>query len=102
MALAGDEIPLLARVIAVGDTFDALTTNRPYQKAYDPIEAMKIIQNLSGQRLDPAAVAALMALFERGEISIEKTVVLAPVTESAAPPLTPPMADAVPVEILRS
>jgi HD-GYP domain-containing protein (c-di-GMP phosphodiesterase class II) len=100
--LKGDEIPLLARVIAVGDTFDALTTNRPYQKAYDPIEAMKIIQNLSGQRLDPAAVAALMALFKRGEISIEKTVVLAPVTESAAPPLTPPMADAVPVEILRS
>jgi hypothetical protein len=43
-----------------------------------------------------------MALFKRGEISIEKTVVLAPVTESAAPPLTPPMADAVPVEILRS
>ncbi|MFY9644273.1 MAG: HD domain-containing phosphohydrolase, partial [Terriglobales bacterium] len=45
--LKGDEIPLLARVIAVADTFDALTTNRPYQKAHDPIEALRIIENLS-------------------------------------------------------
>jgi HD-GYP domain-containing protein (c-di-GMP phosphodiesterase class II) len=100
--LKGDEIPLLARIIAVGDTFDALTTNRPYQKAYDPIEAMKIIQNLSGQRLDPAAVAALMAVFKRGEITIEKTVSPVPAPESAAPPLPPPMHEAIPVEILRS
>jgi HD-GYP domain-containing protein (c-di-GMP phosphodiesterase class II) len=70
--LKGDQIPLLARVIAVGDTFDALTTNRPYQKAHDPQEAMKIIQNLSGQRLDPRAVAALMAVIERGEIRLPK------------------------------
>ena len=34
-ALKGDDIPLLARVIAVADTFDALTTNRPYQQAHD-------------------------------------------------------------------
>jgi len=55
--------PLLARVIAVADTFDALTTNRPYQKAHDPVEALRIIQNLSGQRLDPSAVTALMGVF---------------------------------------
>src|SRR6202158_3516341 len=83
--LQGDQIPLLARVIAVGDTFDALTTNRPYQKAYDPIEAMKIIQNLSGQRLDPAAVAALLAVFERGEIRIQKQLTQPIPLESAAP-----------------
>ena len=70
--LKGDEIPLLARVIAVADTFDALTTNRPYQQAHDPVEALRIIQNLSGQRLDPKAVAALLAVFERGEIRIQK------------------------------
>jgi len=61
--LKGDDIPLLARVIAVADTFDALTTNRPYQKAHDPVEALRIIQNLSGQRLDPSAVTALMGFF---------------------------------------
>jgi len=70
--LKGDEIPLLARVIAVADTFDALTTNRPYQKAHDSEEALRIIQSVSGKRLDPKAVAALLAVFERGEIRIQK------------------------------
>jgi HD-GYP domain-containing protein (c-di-GMP phosphodiesterase class II) len=83
--LKGDEIPLLARVIAVADTFDALTTNRPYQQAHDPVEALRIIQNLSGQRLDPKAVAALLAVFERGEIRIQKQPIHTISLESAAP-----------------
>ena len=83
--LKGDEIPLLARVIAVADTFDALTTNRPYQQAHDPVEALHIIQNLSGQRLDPKAVAALLAVFERGEIRIQKQPIHTLPLESAAP-----------------
>jgi HD-GYP domain-containing protein (c-di-GMP phosphodiesterase class II) len=84
--LKGDEIPLLARVIAVADTFDALTTNRPYQQAHDPVEALRIIQNLSGQRLDPQAVSALLAVFERGEIRIQKQPIhTIPPLESAAP-----------------
>jgi len=83
--LKGDEIPLLARVIAVADTFDALTTNRPYQQAHDPVEALRIIQNLSGQRLDPKAVAALLAVFERGEIRIQKQPIHTLPLESAAP-----------------
>ncbi len=70
--LKGDDIPLLPRVIAVADTFDALTTNRPYQRAHDPIDALRIIQNLSGQRLDPKAVQALIAVYQRGEIRIAK------------------------------
>ncbi len=64
--LKGDQIPLLARVIAVADTFDALTTNRPYQQAHTPDQALQIIKNLAGKRLDPAAVAALLAVYERG------------------------------------
>ena len=83
--LKGDEIPLLARVIAVADTFDALTTNRPYQQAHDPVEALRIIQNLSGQRLDPKAVAALLAVFERGEIRIQKQLPQTTPLETAAP-----------------
>src|SRR5580693_7296808 len=83
--LKGDEIPLLARVIAVADTFDALTTNRPYQQAHDPVEALRIIQNLSGQRLDPRAVTALMAVFYRGDIRIQKTPAVVIPLESAAP-----------------
>ncbi len=58
--LQGDQIPLLARVIAVADTFDALTTNRPYQKEHTPDQALQIIQNLAGKRLDPDCVKALL------------------------------------------
>ncbi len=86
--LKGDDIPLLARVIAVADTFDALTTNRPYQQAHDPIDALRIIENLSGQRLDPKAVTALMAVFYRGEIRIQKTPALAMAAEVSAPART--------------
>jgi len=89
--LKGDQIPLLARVIAVADTFDALTTNRPYQKAHDPIDAFKIIENLSGQRLDPSAVTALMAVYYRGDIRIPKPLPMAtPTTPTPAPEIVVP------------
>src|SRR6202043_881665 len=106
--LEGDQIPLLARVIAVGDTFDALTTNRPYQQAHDPVEALRIIQNLSGQRLDPKAVSALLAVFERGEIRIQKQQIhTIPPLESAAPAsvalqLPPQSTDPLTVETTRT
>ncbi len=64
---------MLPRIIAVADTFDALTTNRPYQRAHDPESALRIIHSLSGKRLDPIAVAALAAIYERGEIRIQAT-----------------------------
>ena len=70
--LKDDDIPLLPRIIAVADTFDALTTNRPYQHAHEPKDALRIIHSLSGKRLDPAAVAALTALYERGEIRVQR------------------------------
>ena len=70
--LKGDQIPLVARVIAVADTFDALTTNRPYQQARDPLEALDIIHKLVGKRLDATVVAALTAVYERGEIKIHR------------------------------
>jgi len=94
--LKGDQIPLLPRVIAVADTFDALTTNRPYQQAHDPIEALRIIHNLAGKRLEPAAVAALTAVFERGEIRIQRVAaaVAAPVTPAPAPTAEPTASNA--------
>jgi HD-GYP domain-containing protein (c-di-GMP phosphodiesterase class II) len=83
--LTGDQIPLLARVIAVADTFDALTTNRPYQTAHTPDEALKIIQNLAGKRLDPAPVAALLAVYGRGEIRIQRLSLKRPIAAETAP-----------------
>jgi HD-GYP domain-containing protein (c-di-GMP phosphodiesterase class II) len=86
--LKGDQIPLLARVIAVADTFDALTTNRPYQQAHTPEQALQIIRNLAGKRLDPKAVEALLAVYTRGEIKIQRFTIKRPIlaapTEDAA------------------
>jgi len=103
--LTGEQIPLLARVIAVADTFDALTTNRPYQHAHTPEEALKIIQNLAGKRLDPVPVAALLAVYGRGEIriqriAIKRTVAADPAASAppAAPPVTLPAAEAATLE----
>ena len=99
--LKGDDIPLLPRVIAVADTFDALTTNRPYQQAHDAVEALRIIENLSGQRLDSSAVTALMAVFYRGEIRLQKrgveTIKVQPPISTGGPP-----ADALTIETTRS
>ena len=82
--LKGDEVPQLARIIAVADTFDALTTNRPYQNAHDPQDALRIIRSISGKRLDPTAVAALEAIYGRGEIRIPKLVPLKAIAAAAA------------------
>ncbi len=87
--LKADEIPLLPRVIAVADTFDALTTNRPYQLAHDPQEALRIIRRLSGKRLDPAAAAALIGIYQRGEITLQRVPAPFPVIPSPPASLEP-------------
>jgi len=100
--LKGDDIPLLPRVIAVADTFDALTTNRPYQKAHDPFEALKIIENLSGKRLDPNAVTALMAVFLRGDIRIESPTTHTLPLEVPPPVMKPAAVDPLTIDTTRS
>src|SRR5437867_2151342 len=83
--LKGDDIPLLPRIIAVADTFDALTTNRPHQEARDPVSALRIIHNISGKRLDPAAVAAITAIYQRGEIRVPRPVLPLPPVPQPTP-----------------
>jgi HD-GYP domain-containing protein (c-di-GMP phosphodiesterase class II) len=95
--LQGDQIPLLARVIAVADTFDALTTTRPYQNAHTPEQALQIVQNLAGKRLDPAVVAALLAVYARGEIKLQRFTIRRPIAAAAAPAVATAAAAAAPV-----
>lgn len=58
--LAGEDIPLIARVVAVADVFDALVSARPYKEAWDNDEAIAYIQQQSGTHLDPQCVDAFM------------------------------------------
>jgi HD-GYP domain-containing protein (c-di-GMP phosphodiesterase class II) len=92
--LQGDQVPMLARVIAVADTFDALTTNRPYQQAHTPDQALQIIKNLAGKRLDPQAVEALLAVNGRGEIKIQRFTIKRPIAPQATETPTPVVATA--------
>jgi HD-GYP domain-containing protein (c-di-GMP phosphodiesterase class II) len=65
--LAGAQIPLLGRVVAVADAFDAMTTDRPYRKALPLQEAFAEIERRSGTQFDPACVSALLRLRPRIE-----------------------------------
>jgi two-component system response regulator RpfG len=56
--LAGEDIPLPARIVAVADVFDALTSNRPYKRAWSFQDALNYIQTESGKHFDPACVRA--------------------------------------------
>ena len=66
--LKGSEIPLIARIIAVCDAFDAIVTDRPYRRRKTPEEAIQIIQKQSGTQFDPVIVSAFLLAYEKGKI----------------------------------
>ncbi len=66
--LKGEEIPLMARIVSVADTFDAMTTERPYQRAMDVKTALKRLKSFVGTRYDSRVVAAFVAVCEAGQI----------------------------------
>jgi putative nucleotidyltransferase with HDIG domain len=82
--LKGDEIPLTPRIIMVADCFDAMTTNRPYQAAMDPEYVVRIITSLANTKFDPRIVAALTAIFQRGDFRIRRAAVVTPQETAAA------------------
>ncbi len=61
--LKGDEIPLFGRIIAVADTFDAMTSERPYQETYSFQSSRDLIETWQGSRYDPEVVAAFLEIF---------------------------------------
>ncbi len=67
--LAGEAIPLVARIMNAADTWDACTSNRPYQKAFTVEEALTIMEGLRGTQLDPAVHDALVRVIERRRAS---------------------------------
>jgi putative nucleotidyltransferase with HDIG domain len=63
--LAGEQIPMLARIIAVADTFDAMTTDRLYQKAMDPQFVVSKLHEWKGTRYDPVVVDSMTRIYSR-------------------------------------
>jgi len=73
--LSGDQIPMMARIIAVADTLDAITTNRPYQSAMDLEYALQRIRSLAVAKFDPDVVAALENAVKKGRIRLTAALV---------------------------
>ncbi len=67
----------MARIIAVADTLDAMTTNRPYQSAMDLEFALSRIRTLAGSKFDPIIVDALEAAVQSGKIKLKAELVTA-------------------------
>jgi len=66
--LAGNNIPFVARIIAVADAFDAMTTNRPYRKRKTTEEAVRELKAKSGTQFDPIIVSAFLLAYQKGNI----------------------------------
>jgi HD-GYP domain-containing protein (c-di-GMP phosphodiesterase class II) len=71
--LVGESIPLGARIIAVADTFDAMTSNRAYRAAMPDAEAVAEIERFAGRQFDPACARAFVSGYRKGLIKSQGT-----------------------------
>jgi putative nucleotidyltransferase with HDIG domain len=93
--IAGEAIPLGARILAVVDCYDALTSHRPYRRAVSPRDAFALIEERSGTMYDPAVVAAFRDICRVTESAIPSTFSSVPASAltEAAPAPHPPAGD---------
>ncbi|MBN2097107.1 MAG: response regulator, partial [Candidatus Omnitrophica bacterium] len=63
--LKGEEIPLYARILAVADAYEAMTSDRPYRRAINPIEALSELERCSGSQFDPKIVETFVQILKR-------------------------------------
>jgi HD-GYP domain-containing protein (c-di-GMP phosphodiesterase class II) len=70
--LKGEDIPMLGRIVTIADTFDAMTTDRPYQKAFTLEFALNRIRAMAGIKYDPKIVEAFSHACEEGKVTLHK------------------------------
>jgi HD-GYP domain-containing protein (c-di-GMP phosphodiesterase class II) len=69
--LKAEAIPIEARIVAVADTYDALTSDRPYRKACSQAQARRVLVEEARSRLDPRAVGALFGVLDQSYLNVE-------------------------------
>lgn len=74
--LKGGEMPVEARVLAVADVYDTLTSEGPYRRAVTPFEARQIIVSGAGTSFDPAVIDAFVDAFEHGQMEIPEALAI--------------------------
>jgi putative two-component system response regulator len=62
LGLSGNDIPLVGRIVAIADVYDALTHSRPYKEAWEPAHAIAEIRAQAGRQFDPQVVRAFLAV----------------------------------------
>jgi HD-GYP domain-containing protein (c-di-GMP phosphodiesterase class II) len=78
--LAGEEIPLLARIVRVADSFRALVSNRPYQKTYTVREAIEVLKHRSGSFFDPKITSVFIEVLLKHETEFSREISTRPGT----------------------
>ena len=63
--LAGDHIPIEARIVTIADVFDALHSDRPYRKAYEGVQVLSVMQEFTGSSFDPHLMELFMPIAEK-------------------------------------
>ncbi|MCA9197777.1 MAG: response regulator [Planctomycetales bacterium] len=86
--LQGEEIPIEGRITAVADVYDALSSVRPYKRAFPPDECFRIMQEASGKHFDPQIFDAFSACLDRIRI-IQRDFADTPTTSTPAPAGSP-------------
>jgi len=84
----GNQIPLPARIVAVADAYDAMTSDRPYRRALAQEVAIDELKRFSGVQFDPVLVKEFLCIVESAPVDIQvlaETVATRPGDESAVP-----------------
>lgn len=82
--LSGDAIPLAARILCVADVYDALTSHRPYRRAYTGRDATRLMLADAGRQFDPEVLTRFLQVIERSSHTRETRA--APISSSSPPP----------------
>jgi HD-GYP domain-containing protein (c-di-GMP phosphodiesterase class II) len=91
--LKGDQIPLTAKIVSVADTFDAMTTNRPYQKAMEITYVFTRMRSFIGKKFEAHIVEALITAYEEGlvrpNMQVDGVLTVAPAAVTPQPAAAP-------------
>jgi len=75
-SIPGEQIPMEARVLAVADAYDTLTSDRPYRRAVTRFEAKQIVVSGKGTNFDPNVVEAFISAFDARQMDLPENIVM--------------------------